>query len=123
MAGPGVAVEARRGAADADGGGEARRVHHLRCGRIDQVAALRRQQAGVGVLLPGVGVEVLGRSELLRVDEDRADHPLGLRLGQPDQRQVAFVQRPHGRHQGDPLAPLAPGLHAGPERRDGADDR
>ena len=63
---------------------------------IDALGLARRQVVGQR---SGVAGEVLVRAELQRVDEDADHHPLGAGPGQPDQRAVAVVQRPHGRNE------------------------
>jgi hypothetical protein len=63
------------------------------------------------------------RRELRRVDEDRDDDAPGMALGFLDQRDMAFMQRAHGRHQRDLLAGFMPardGLaHGGDRLEDG----
>ena len=83
---------------------EAPGIHllHARC--EDDVDALGGTHLEVGVEGAGIAVEVLGRGELHRVDED-ADHD---RAGRgrargAHQAGVAVVQGAHGRHEGDLL--------------------
>ena len=73
-------------------------------GRVEQVAAGAGQQGGVAGLVAGIGLEILGRRELGRVDEEAGHHPVGLRLAQAHQRQVSVVQGAHGRHERHALA-------------------
>ena len=53
-----------------------------------------------------IAAEIFVWPELLRVDEDRGDNVIRLRARAAHQRQVAFVQRAHGRHQRDPPCSL-----------------
>lgn len=84
-----------------DPGGEAVRVHRLHLGVPDQVDALGGELGDV--FLPGARIrtEVLGGSELRRIDEDRDHDPLGAALGEPHQRHMAVMERTHGRDQRD----------------------
>jgi hypothetical protein len=64
-----TAVHGGADLADAHRGGEPGGVHFGGGGRVEQVAALGRQQGGVAGLVARIGGEVLVRRELGRVDE------------------------------------------------------
>ena len=66
------------------------------------------QHFEVGRLAARIGAEILGRSKLLRVDEDRRDDPIAFGPGGPNERHMALMQCAHRRHQADPLVALAP---------------
>ena len=72
----------------------------------------------VGCEGAGIGREILGRRELRRVDEDRHDDPVGATAGAPHQRQMAVVQRAHGRDQRDLLTGVTPARNAAAQRDD-----
>ena len=91
-----------------DAGGEARRIHRLDRRRPDQVDAGFRQSRRVGIECARIAREVLVRGELRGIDEDRDHHAPRAPARQPDQRQVALMQRAHGRHERDVLARVAP---------------
>ena len=101
---PEVALQPLGGAGRHDARGEASGYISPRSGDQTRsqptLASLARSPASSR----GIAVEVLVRGELRRVDEDRHHRAPAARLGQPHQLQVAFVQRAHGRHQGDRLA-------------------
>ncbi len=85
-------------AAEADGGGKARRVHLGDIGGENQVGAGRLEPGDIAFLVARIVRQVLVRCELARVDEDGDDHPFGVADGLIDQAQMAVVQRPHGGH-------------------------
>jgi hypothetical protein len=60
--------------------------------------------------------------ELGGIDEDRDDDPVGLAPSQPHQRQMAVMQRAHGRHQRDRLAGGAIAAEPATQRRHIASD-
>ena len=90
---------------------ESRRVHDLGLRRPDEVDAGRAQRREVGLERAGIAAEVLVRSKLGRIDEDRNDHPARLGLRKTHERQMACVQRTHRGDEGDPshLGPIAGG--------------
>jgi hypothetical protein len=55
------------------------------------------------------------------VDEDRYDHPIGAPLRALHQGKMPGMQRTHGRHQADSLAPRAPSRERMGERRQAVD--
>jgi hypothetical protein len=57
---------------------------------------------------PRVRGEILARSELFGVDEDRDDDAVAFGPCGSDEGQMTLVQRPHGRHQADSLPGLSP---------------
>ena len=61
--------------------------------------------------IPRVGLEILVRAELRRVDEDAQDHTVGTPGRLIDQREVAIMQKAHGRHQAEAQAFAAPGAN------------
>ena len=94
------------------------RVDLRGAGREDQVDARAGRSSSRSALgRARVAVEVLGRPELERVDEDRhGDARRPACAGVPDQLGVALVQRAHGRHEreraghrGPPRGQLGPG--------------
>src|SRR5207302_8976622 len=66
-----------------------------------QVAAVLAQQLAVLLLLPRVPAEILVRSELSRVDEDRRRDFVRPALRFVDERHMPGVKRPHGRDQSE----------------------
>ena len=122
MAGPRRAVERLGDAGDGHRGGETRRIHFLDGGGEQQVAAGAGEQFGVARLAAGIGLEILVRAELRGVDEDADHDAVGMQARQLHQRQVALVQRAHGRRKAHTLSRRAPGAHLGAQRLDGPDD-
>ena len=59
---------------------------------------------GVALLVARVGVQVLARAELGRVDEQRHHHHVALLAGAAEQGEVTVVEGAHGRHQPDRCA-------------------
>ena len=90
--------------ADVDPRGVARRVHLLVRRSKDDLRSAVGQQLEIGVQRAGILREILGRSELRRIDVDRDDRAVAFGLGRAHQAQVPFVQRPHRRHESDSLA-------------------
>ena len=76
-------------------------VHRLSRRREHSLDALRFQLLYVLGERTRVGVQVLARRELQRVDEDAHHHRVAQRLCLLDQSEVALMQRPHRRHQGN----------------------
>jgi hypothetical protein len=68
--------------------------------------------AGVQAASARVAREILVRAELGRVDEDARDDPPADPPALRHKGEMALVQRPHGRHQDDPLAGTPPIGHA-----------
>jgi len=52
----------------------------------------------VGRLAARIGAEILGRSKLLRVDENRRDYLIALGPGGSDERHMPLMQCAHRRH-------------------------
>jgi hypothetical protein len=99
-----------------DPGRKSRRIHHLRGRRPDEVDGQGCKRGEVGGEGARIAAEILVRRELRGVDEDRdhgAPRPAPRRL---HQREVAGMQRAHGRNQRDPLARRPP-LHDGAAQR------
>ena len=67
--------------------------------RPDRVDAQTCADLQVPGLVAGIGGEILARTELGGVHEDRHEHATSLLLGSPDQRRVTGVQRTHRRDQ------------------------
>jgi hypothetical protein len=63
------------------------------------------------------------RCELGRIDEDRDDDALRMALAFADQRDMALVQRTHGRHQRDLVAIGMPAGDGFAHRGDRLEDR
>ena len=61
--------------------------------------ATEAQQRAISVHLARISLKILTHTKLARIDKDRHHHVHSLRLGCSDQRQMAIVQRAHGRHQ------------------------
>ena len=99
------------GAANLEPGCEACRIDRLDGRREDGVAAGRGEKRDVGLERARIGGKILVRRELRRIDEDRHHDAVGLLPGQRHQRDMAGVQRAHGRRQRDRLAPRAPARH------------
>jgi hypothetical protein len=85
MVGPGGAAEVLGEVADAHLGAEMRRIHLARLGRIKKLAAGGGKRGRVAGLVAGIGVKVLPRAELQRVDEQGGDDAIGLRLSEGNQ--------------------------------------
>ena len=85
-------------------GRESGGIHLLDRGEEHRVGAGRDELGAIVVEGARVLLEILMRRELRRVDEDRDDHPLRMALALCDQRDMALVQRAHGRHQRHLLA-------------------
>ena len=72
-------------------------VLHLRLPH--QVHAIGRELRAVTRGGPRIAGVVLARAELQRIDEDAHHHSVGHAACQAHERQVSFVQRPHGGHE------------------------
>ena len=77
------------------------RIHFSRFGMEHGVDADAFQLAAVFFKAARIGVEILVRPELGRVDEDRGDDDVTLFLRRPHEGQVAFVQGSHRRDEAD----------------------
>ena len=106
MSGPHRPLEHRGQLLHMHGCLESRRVHFAH--RRSEHVLRSRVRRGHDILRerPGVALEILTRSELEGVDEDRRHHDVGVLPRQADERQVAGVQRPHRRDDRNAL-PLA----------------
>ena len=111
---------AQHGHLDAGGLPEAPRVELRDPGRPDQCRTRRLEETEVRLRGPGIGVQVLARPELQRVDEDAHDDETGELAGPFHERPMPRVEVTHRGHEGDPLPGLA-GLGDGrPDLGDGA---
>ena len=79
------------------------------------------QLAPVASLVAGIVAEILMGGELLGIDEDRDDDPVGELKGLMHQGNVAIMQRAHGRHQSRPHRLGAPAGDGPAQLLDGAD--
>ena len=95
-----------------DSGRKSCRVHHLRGRRPDQIDRKIGERREVGGEAARIAAKVLVGRKLRGVDEDRDHNPPGAAPCRPHQREMAGMQRTHGRHQRDPLAGHSP-LHDG----------
>ena len=121
MARPAAAAEPRRqGVGRLEPGelGRAAGVDLGRAGGEQGIGARCRSQLGIGLQVAGVAIEVLGRAELERIDEDAQQHLTAPRgagpVRQGNKGLVALVQPTHGWHELErarralpALAPLA----------------
>ena len=85
----------------ADVGAVSFRIHFGRFGMEHGVDADAFQLAAVFFKAARIGVEILVRPELGRVDKDRGDDDVALFLRRPHEGQVAFMQGSHRRDQAD----------------------
>src|SRR5260370_891259 len=72
----------------ADGGAKGGGILAGARGEEDGSDARLRKRSEIGPLVARIGGEILGRPELLRVDEQRGADPVALAAGRRDQRQV-----------------------------------
>jgi hypothetical protein len=84
-----------------DVSGIAPRVHLLDGRGEDEVGARLLAQPDIPGLIAGIIRVVFAGAELRRVDEDGHDHGVGSFPRQPDQTEVALVQRAHRGHEAD----------------------
>lgn len=105
-----------------DPGGEPLRIHLILAWRPDQIAAYQSQLGEILRLIPRVAAEVLVRSKLRRIDEDRDHAALGPAMSEPNQLQMAFVQGAHGGHKGHRFARSAPAGNLQPQLAHGTDN-
>jgi len=73
------------------------RVKHVDRRQIDEVAANRLQLGDIARLIARIAVEVFGRGELQRVDEDRDDDLVGLGFRPLHKIEMTGVKGAHGR--------------------------
>jgi len=93
--------------AHVDGRREPRRIELGRVREVEQVGAFARQEHRIHVLAAGIAREVVVRTELERIDEDRDDRESAGASGELHEGQVPLVQRSHRRDEGDELARAA----------------
>ena len=101
VTGAGGAVEWAGQPADLDARIEALGIDLLDRRREQDVDALALGQPGVVLFVARVRVEVFGRAELCRVDEQRHDDGCALLACGAHQRQMALVEPAHRGHQAD----------------------
>src|SRR5262249_13706694 len=94
-------------------GREALRINRLPNRGEDQVDALGPADFEIALKRPWVAREVLARTELRRVDEERQHDEARLTASGPDQADVPLVQRSHRRYEAN-AQPLRPGGGNGP---------
>ncbi len=87
-----------------DKGRVAGRIHICDRGGEDDIGAGLFGHRRVAAQIARVGVVILAGAELGRVDENREHEQIAARAPGAQQRQVSFVEKAHGRHEGDPLA-------------------
>ena len=109
VGGPGRPLHRLREPAHGDRGEDLVGVHLVVLGAEEEVDIGRLGLRPVAIGVPGIGGQVLARSELQRVDEDRGHHEVGVGPGRGHQRQVPLVEVAHRRHQPD-RGPLPPDL-------------
>src|SRR6185437_1096629 len=109
--------------ARADAGGESLRIDLLEWRRVEQVAAGGGELGGVAALVAWIAGEILIGGELRRVYEQARDNPVAQLARPGDQRQMAAMERAHGRHQRYGLAGPPPRAHAATQLRDAARNR
>ncbi len=95
-----IAFQSGAGTSHADGGGIAIRIDLTRGGREHQVR-LTGELFKIGVQGARIGVEVLIRRELGRIDEDADHDQVRMLFGFPHQREMAPMERPQGGHHAD----------------------
>ncbi len=94
----------RRRPGERHGGDETGGIHLLNRGREDEIRVDLRQPGAIGVEAARIAGEILMGTKLGGIDENRRDHPFGALTRRFDQREVAVMQRAHGRRQPDALA-------------------
>ena len=110
-------------AGDADGRGEALRIHLIDPWREEKIATVLGQQPSIPGLVARVSTQVFLAVELLGIDEDRRHRPVALGGRARHQGHVTGVQSPHRRDQSDRLSSTAPRLGRLAELVDAAQDR
>ena len=105
-----------------DAGGEASGVDLLLAWGEDEMGARFLELGEVGGFVARITREILVGRELPGIDEDRGDHPVGMRETRRHQCNVPAMQSAHGRHDraGQAFAPPFCGLR--PQIRDITDD-
>src|SRR4029453_11520741 len=121
MVGPVCSAEVLGQIADAYFAAEASGIHLRRIGREHEVRSGSAELLDVPGLVAWIGVEVLARTELDRVHEDRDHDAICLALGERYQREMPGVKRAHGGYERNALAGLAPRGEMRPQIGDGAD--
>ncbi len=91
-----------------------KRVEHGRIGRKDQTAGRTGQALAVDRQCPGIAIEIIGIIELGRIDKDTDDDTIGHGRRLLDQTQMAGVQIPHRRHEGNTRALTTPFMQLSP---------
>ena len=89
------------------GRGEPGRIERSDAGQEEPVRPRVAAETDVPDLVARIAREILRRSELERIHEDRNRHPVVLAPGAADQGEVSFVQGSHGRHETHGHAALA----------------
>ena len=103
---PGLGAEPAGRPLDHHPGGVVGRVHGTDIRQVDEIDAELLEPRQISRLVPRVAFEILARSELGRIDENRHHQAPGDLPPVAHQRQMPLVQGTHGRHQGD-LRPAA----------------
>ncbi len=80
------------------------RIHLRNLGCEKNVDTCLFQQRAIAGEIAGVTGKILIGSELQRIDEDRDHRHVVLRFRPGNQRQMADMQKTHGRHEADGLA-------------------
>ena len=99
---PELALEGRAQLGDLDPGLEALGVHLLDRWREQEVDACVGEEAGVARLVTRVAGEVCGLAELSRVHEQAGDDEIAIITRGAQEREMASVERAHGRDEPDP---------------------
>jgi hypothetical protein len=121
VSGPRRAVEPIREIPDVHVGRVTSRVEGL-LGQEQQIDALRLALPRIALGIAWVAREVLARSELERVHEDRDHAHVGPRARDPHERSVSFVEEAHRRHEPDRAPVRAERLRARGDLSERADD-
>ena len=122
MPGAERAVEALADPADPHARHKASRIHLFDWRRENEVDPGPLERREIGRLVARIGGKILGRPELLRVDEQRRDDPFVFAARGRDQRKVPGMDRAHRRDKPDPVAPRAPRGDLAPQIGDGSRD-
>jgi hypothetical protein len=102
--GPAGAAQAAGQLGDHDESLVARRVNLSRFRRKEDIDSAALGQLPVGLRIAGIFRKIFPRPELRRIDEEAHHREIGFGFRNVDQAQMALVQSPHGRNEGDPLA-------------------
>ena len=92
-------------------GGKAVRIHLGHLGMEHHVTAALGQQRTVVLEITRIGLQILTRTELGRIEEHGRYRAVALLHGRFDQTGVSFMQIAHGRHQTDGQTLLFPLAH------------